>query len=301
MFFNTRTKKYDAFNNAIGTSQARQMVVMPIQSIDGDLVKATTLFVNKDKKLPTPALWVHDSIISSAGGSLIYRNAYNNISIPQAIPQIAKFGDKFAKVIKDAEQAEFDRVMELRRPVGIGDKGDYPALGAYFDEQYDRIQDDGAYKQLFLSRKYNSEEAWLKYQQRMNQLLKEAEKNGWHAPGSIPDTDTMGGEHIRQHIAVAPSQFKALVMLSKEMLKLSGPSNRLDSWVRNFSRNVNDTASKLMTAARKEGIGQMTYGATGGKANISKSKSIQEKVESERTEDFINKYENAYGKVPPMN
>jgi hypothetical protein len=291
LFFDTRTKKYDAFNNAIGTSQARQMVVMPIQSIDGDLVKATTLFVNKEKKMPTPALWVHDSIISSAGGSLIYRNAYNNISIPQAIPQIAKFGDKFAKVINDAEQAEFNRVMDIRRPVGIGDKGDYPALGAYLDEQYDRVQDEGAYKELFLSRKYNSQESWLKYQQRVNQMLKEAEANGWRAPGSIPDTDSMGGEHIRQHLAVTPSQFKKLVLLSKEMLKLSGPSNRLDSWVRNFSNNVNNTASMLMTAAKKEGIGQMTYGATGSRANINKSKDIYNKAEDERTLAFIKKYE----------
>jgi hypothetical protein len=267
------------------------MVVMPIQSIDGDLVKATTLFVNKEKKMPTPALWVHDSIISSAGGSLIYRNAYNNISIPQAIPQIAKFGDKFAKVINDAEQAEFNRVMDIRRPVGIGDKGDYPALGAYLDEQYDRVQDEGAYKELFLSRKYNSQESWLKYQQRVNQMLKEAEANGWRAPGSIPDTDSMGGEHIRQHLAVTPSQFKKLVLLSKEMLKLSGPSNRLDSWVRNFSNNVNNTASMLMTAAKKEGIGQMTYGATGSRANINKSKDIYNKAEDERTLAFIKKYE----------
>jgi hypothetical protein len=291
LFFDTRHKKYDSFNNAIGTSQARQMVVMPIQSIDGDLVKLTTLFVNKGKKLPVPALWVHDSIISSAGGSLIYRNAYNNISIPQAIPQIAKFGDKFAKVIDEAEQEEFDRVKDNARPVGIGDKGDFPALGAYLDEQHERIQDDGAYKQLFLSRKYNSEESWLKYQQRVGKILLEAEEAGWRPPGSIPDTDSMGGEHIRQHLAVTPSQFKKLALLSKEMLKLSGPSNRLDSWVRNFKNNVNNTASMLMTAARKEGIGQMTYGATGSKGNISKSKAIYEKAEDERTLAFIKKYE----------
>jgi len=46
-----------------------------------------------------------------------------------------------------------------------------------------------------------------------------------------------------------------------------------------------------MTAARKEGIGQMTYGATGNRGNISKSKAIYEKSEDERTLAFIKKYE----------
>jgi len=297
LIYNQRTKKYDVFNNAIGTSQSRQMVVMPIQSIDGDLVKSTTLSVNKNRSTPVPILWVHDSAISTPGGSLLYRNAYNNISIPKAIPQIAKFGNQFAAVIKDSEEAVFNKVMERGRPVSIGDQGDFPALGSYLDEQFERVQDDGAYKQIFLKRAYNNETTWLKYQQKTNAILKEAEANGWKAPRSIPDTANMTGEQIRRHLAVTPRQFKNLVNLSKEMLKLSGPSNRFDSWVRNFASNVNDTASKLMTASKKDGIGQMTYGATGERGDITKAKGIaDEKAKSFDDSDiaYVSKYENAY-------
>jgi len=294
LIYNQRTKKYDIYNNAIGTSQSRQMVVMPIQSLDGDLVKGTTLFVNKDKTTPVPVMWVHDSSISTPGGSLIYRNAYNNISIPRAIPQIAKFGKKFDQVIKEAEEKEFNRVMDIRRPVGIGDKGDYPALGAYLDEQYERVQDNGSYKELFLSRAHNNPVKWVKYQQRINAMLKEAEAAGWKAPGSIPNTPNMGGEYIRQHLAVAPSEFKRLTMIAKEMLKLSGPSNRFDSWVNNFANKVNDTASKLMTASKKDGIGQMTYGATGNRGNISKTKAINEKSDIKRAENFVSNFEKSF-------
>jgi hypothetical protein len=270
------------------------MVVMPIQSIDGDLVKSTTLSVNKNRATPVPILWVHDSAISTPGGSLLYRNAYNNISIPKAIPQIAKFGNQFAAVIKDSEEAVFNKVMERGRPVSIGDQGDFPALGSYLDEQFERVQDDGAYKQIFLKRAYNNETTWLKYQQKTNAILKEAEANGWKAPRSIPDTANMTGEQIRRHLAVTPRQFKNLVNLSKEMLKLSGPSNRFDSWVRNFASNVNDTASKLMTASKKDGIGQMTYGATGERAGITKSKAIAEQMDIKRDEEFVAKYEKAF-------
>jgi hypothetical protein len=297
LIYNQRTKKYDVFNNAIGTSQSRQMVVMPIQSIDGDLVKSTTLSVNKNRSTPVPIMWVHDSAISTPGGSLLYRNAYNNVSIPKAIPQIAKFGNQFAEIIKNSEEEVFNKIMDRGRPVSIGDQGDFPALGSYLDEQFERVQDDGAYKQIFLKRAYNNPTTWLKYQQKTNAILKEAEANGWKAPRSIPDTANMSGEQIRRHLAVTPRQFKNLVGLTKEMLKLSGPSNRFDPWVSNFSKNVNDTASKLMTAAKKDGIGQMTYGATGERGDITKAKGIaDEKAKSFDDSDiaYANRYENAY-------
>ena len=53
-FYNKNTKSFDEFHNALGTAQMRMMVVMPIQSIDGDLVKMTTLSVNKDRTTPVP-------------------------------------------------------------------------------------------------------------------------------------------------------------------------------------------------------------------------------------------------------
>ena len=68
------------------------------------------------------------------------------------------------------------------------------------------------------------------------------------------------------------------------MLQLGGPENRLNSWVNNFEKNVNKTASQLMTAAKKEGIGQMTYGATGTRVDFNKSKQ-PEQVNKREIED----------------
>jgi len=272
-FYDQRTKTYNIFNNAIGTRQSRNFVVMPFQSIDGDLVKLTTLNVNKNRDIPLPALWVHDSIISSPLSGLIYRNTYNNISIPAAIPQIAKFGSKLTAIINEAEASAIDSVMAKGKPVSIGSQGDYPALGAFFDEQYDRIQDNGTYKDIFLKRNKNDITKWLDYQSRTNAMLKEAKDAGWKAPGSIRDTDSMNGEYIRAHLAVTPAQFKALAALSKEMLQLDGRYNKLKRFIDGFAGRVNKTASILMTAAKENGngIGQMTYGATGEKGDISKS------------------------------
>jgi len=250
--YNQRTKKYDMFNNPIGTSQSRQMVVMPIQSLDGDLVKSTSLFVNKDKTTPVPVMWVHDSSISTPGGSLLYRNAYNNVSIPRAIPQIAKFGDKFAQVIKDAEEKEFNRVMDIRRPVGIGDKGDYPALGAYLDEQYERVQDNGSYKELFLSRAHNNPVKWVKYQQRINAMLKEAEAAGWVDPGDFDPKD----KKSQRYLAVEPSQFEKLVKIAGRLLQMEGSTNRLDNWAEMGERRVTN-AEKVLHSNSAPGIVQM--------------------------------------------
>jgi len=278
-FYDQRTKSYSIFNNAIGTRQSRNFVVMPFQSIDGDLVKLTTLNVNKNREIPLPVLWVHDSIISSPLSGLLYRNTYNNISIPAAIPQIAKFGSKLQQIVNEAELSTIEGVMARGKPVSIGSQGDYPALGAYFDEQYDRIQDNGSYKPIFLKRNKNDVTKWVAYQNRTKALLKEATDAGWKEPGSIRDTDSMNGEYIRAHLAVTPAQFKTLSSLSKEMLQLSGKDNKLKRFVDGFADRVKRTASTLMTAAKENGngIGQMTYGATGEKGDISKSIPIKPK------------------------
>ncbi len=274
-FYNKYTKSYDEFNNALGTSQMRLMVVMPIQSIDGDLVKMTTLAVNKDRNIPVPVMWVHDSIISSPGGALIYRNAYNNIAIPNAIPQIAKFGKKFKQVVDDAFNNEVERVMAKGQPVGIGEQGDYPAMGAFFDEQWDRIQEGNPYKEIFMSRKYNNEVKWEKFKSKIDSLLNVARENGWKAPNEVRGTENKSAKDILAHLAVTPKQFKELAKLAQEMLQLGGPENKLNSWVNNFEKNVNKTASQLMTASKRDGIGQMTYGATGTRINLKEPKQVE--------------------------
>jgi len=258
LFYNREKQRYDAFNNALGTSQARMMVVMPIQSMDGDTVKWTTLFVNKDKKLPEPVLWVHDSIISTPGSSLLYRNAYNNVAIPNAIPQIAKMGKKFEGIVREARRREVERLKAAGRAVGIGTDGQYPALGAYFDELLDKATSE-SYKKIYLERKHNSPEKYDAMVKHTEKLLKEAEDNGWVRPGQMPADQ-------QRSLAVTPKQFENLVDIVGDHLEISGPEDKLSSWANDFAGRVNRTAQILLSASRRGGINQMSYGSSGERA-----------------------------------
>jgi hypothetical protein len=252
-FFNKKTGQYDPFDNPIGSAQARSAPVLSIQSLDGDLVKWTTLFVNQGRKTPRAALWVHDSIISTPGDALIYRNAYNNVAIREAIPYIAQMGSKFGKLVKQAKQDEIDRVMSRGSPVSIGSDGEYPSLGAYFQEQYDRI-DSEQFKVLVLQRNGNNLAKYEKYMAKLETIINEAMQSGWLPADQLPP-------NVEPHFAVTPNQFKELVELAEEGL---GITEKLDSWVTNFKPNVEEAARQLLRAARSTGgIAQMTQGATG--------------------------------------
>src|SRR5690606_12523043 len=102
-FFNRKTGNYDPFHNPLGMTMARQMGVMLVQSLDGDLVKWTNIVVNKGRQIPRPAIWVHDSFISTPGPALIYHNAYNNIAIRESIAEMKKIGKKLDQALKHAK------------------------------------------------------------------------------------------------------------------------------------------------------------------------------------------------------
>ena len=139
-FLNRKTMKYDAFHNPLGTALSRQFAVLTIQAMDGDLVKWTTIEANKDRKTPRPVLFVHDSIISTPGQSLIYTNTYNNVAIPGAINKIANMGNKIKEYVTSIKNEEIQKVARRGEPVGIGADGDYPAMGALFDDFHKRIE-----------------------------------------------------------------------------------------------------------------------------------------------------------------
>ena len=288
LYLNRAKNTYDEFHNVKGSAQSRSTVVGPIQSIDGDLVKWTNIYLNRDRKVPYPALWVHDSIISTPGSGLIYRNAYNNIAIPKAIPEIAKFGKKFEKLINEAEASEIKRVKDVGLPVGIGEYGEYSALGALFDELETNIDPDNTgFKDRFISRWKGKTSAYDKYIAKTKDILREAEANGW-----IPSSQI--GLDDKKMLAVTPKQFENLIKLSGEYLKLKGPEGILKDWSNKFSSNVKSTANKLMSAAYRfngNGIGQMTYGATGKRANVD---DFLEKLDEDRTNNFISQYQRAF-------
>ncbi len=261
MHLKRRTKQWDLFQNALGTSQSRMMAVMPIQAMDGDLLKWTTLFVNRGLKTPVPALWVHDSIISTPFGSLVYRNAYNNVAIRNAIPKIADYGRMFDGLIKGAEQQAFERARSnvnqfgTPKPVGIGESGDFPALGAFFDEIQDRL--DTELQKRAGSQIYEGKPMTKERLSEMEGILKEARSHGWVSSAEMP-------RRARQHLAVSPKDFEALVMLSKEYLRLAGPKDQFRSWVANFDSRVKATAKNLLTQGKFFGNTLFQMSPSGG-------------------------------------
>jgi hypothetical protein len=262
-FWNHQTQQYDDFHNVRGTGQMRQAVVSPIQAMDGDLVKWSTIFVNKDKKTPVPALWVHDSIISTPGGSLIYRNAYNNIAIRGMAPEVGKMGKKFEKLLRDAHRREKERVLAEGKPVGIGADGHYPALGAFLDEAYNTLNNDlDNFKDRMLKRNGRSTKFLNERMEAMSDLLKTASENGWVEPDLLtPDQ--------QNDLAVTPKQFANLTDAIAKYMDLAGPTDKLTRWANEFSGRVNQTYKELIKAGRNRGgIAQMTYGATGERAKL---------------------------------
>lgn len=282
-YLNRLTMKYDAFDNPLGMSLSRQLGVLLVQSIDGDLVKWATIEVNKDRKIPRPVMWVHDSIISTGGHGLIYNNMYNNIAIPGIIPKLKPM----ARKVRDAIRANVEREIELTstrgEPVGIGPEGEYPALGALFDDYAEKINEaNPRYKEIFIkmartrsagrkvasdiNKDFNQraglisnkspESQWAEYRSRVDAILKEAEKAGWVDPGDFPAGDKKG----HRFLAVEPSQFKKLVKLGGTLLQMEGPTNRLDNWAENGERRVTN-AEKVLHTHSGPGIVQMAASA----------------------------------------
>jgi hypothetical protein len=299
VFFDRYKQKYDYFDNAIGTAQQRFMVVMPVQSLDGDLVKMTTLFVNKgrEKKAPYPAAWVHDSIISNAGSSLIYRNAYNNIAIPSSVDYISKFPKMLDDYLKRAEDAVM-RKASMNDYVGIGEMGEFPALGAYFDEIFDKLKPGGSYEQYYLSGYTDAQ--WQKRKANMQEVLDEAKKYGWKPSALFTNTIGKDGSirqaaELHKQLVVKVSQFKQLANLAKRELKLDGVNNDLSRWASEAPRSVKETFEHLLRSAGPNRIAQMTYGGGNPKADISNYKAQQEAKDIARDESFVSAYEKSFG------
>jgi hypothetical protein len=293
-FFNRKEQKHDDFHNPLGMSMARQAVVLTIQSLDGDLVKMTTIAANRERSLPRPVTWVHDSIVSTPGQAMVYRNLYNNVAIPAAIKEMKKMGTKIKKSMDDARNRAINTVKERGEPVGIGAEGEFPVLGAVLDEFYFKVADD-TYKDRVFMRMANArsgkgktsrpsteitfkgkttssmfknaidestkqevapEMQWEKFKANINAILDEAEKLGWVEPDSLPFSE-------RKYLAVKPENFPKLMELAERLLRVKGVDSKLDGWLANFEQRVTNAERVLYQATRKGGILQMSAG--GGK------------------------------------
>jgi hypothetical protein len=282
-FINRDTMTYDEFHNYLGSSMARSLGVLLIQSIDGDLVKFTTIEANKGLKYTRPVIWVHDSIISTPGQMLIYQNIYNNIAIPKAVVEMKSLGKRIIDARNEERDALLKRVKEKGQPVSIGSEGDYKVVGAILDEYYNRIDPrDESYKNLFLKRKEaekvfaptntatnrqnlfdklveqknkqiesGAEADWNEYVKRIERILGEAIEAGWLTPKQLPGA-------ARKYLAVSPAQFEKLFMLAEELIGASGPSSNLQAWFNAQASRIDRTYTNLMRNTELGGIWQMS-------------------------------------------
>jgi hypothetical protein len=288
LFLNRKTMQYDEFHNPMGMSLARQAAVLTIQSLDGDLVKWATIEANKGLKVPRPVTWVHDSIISTPGQSLVYTNMYNNVAIRNAIPEIKKLGKKIDASLKQAKKDAVERVLQRGEPVGIGSEGEFPAMGALFDQYAMQIdENDPTYKNIFIERaqaranqgkakrqaprdinsrfqqyvkgtdEKSPEAQWENWKQGVRKILDEAESLGWVDPKVLPPNGP------GRYLAIDHKNFPKMLDLSFQLLKLEGPSSRYANWIGNFENRVSNAEQVLMAAARNGGIRQMS--SSGGK------------------------------------
>jgi len=242
-FFNKKKKTFDIFENPTGSALARQMGVMPIQSTDGDLIKLMMLAINSKLEMPMPIATVHDALITTADSMHLYRNAYNNIAIPQAVGEISKFGHKLEKAYIKSKEKLFDRLVG-EEYIGIGENGDFPSLGAVFDEISKKIESP-AYKEIFLRRSHNSEANWDDYVAKQKAILKKATDAGW----------VQG----KPNLAVDAKSFRTLFNISEEVFGMGGANNKFKQWVNNFPVEVEQGWKEFKRNTGKGGIAQMTH------------------------------------------
>jgi hypothetical protein len=256
-YLNRSIMKYDEFHNPLGTSMASQAAVLTIQSLDGDLVKWTTIEANKGLKIPRPVMWVHDSIISTPGQALIYTNVYNNIAIPGAINEIKKIGGKIDKALKDARKRTNQWVEANNAAIGIGSEGEFGAIGALFDEIVDRyLSADDSYMNHYLRQRMaqgkSPEQAkalWDKKVKEADDIINEAKKFGYVDPLDLSGPN-------RKYMAVPPKAFPHLLALAEGTLMTNGAQNRLPEFLGDWERRVTNAERTLLTAAT-HGITQM--------------------------------------------
>lgn len=302
-FWNRKKQQYDEFHNPLGTMQARQFAVLMIQAMDGDLVKFTTAEANKHrlsgpgKRNPWPVLFVHDSIIGTAGSSLIYDHVYNNVALPAAIPHIQDMGRRIQKMVHLSVDQEKARVEERGERVGIGSLGDYPSLGALFDDLYDRTVELGEpgdyrpgesmpndYKSVFLRRERAKQRAQRRpttnKSKDFHRKVAESEATFGTSPeqawekykhhllsilqsakkhGWIPPGHMTPDD--REMMTVKAEDFGPLVDLSAEALRM----NLMRAWTDEHAARVDNAWKRIMTSSRLNKNILLQMAAGGGK------------------------------------
>jgi hypothetical protein len=254
-YYNKVANKHESYNNPYGSRLARQMGVLSIQSTDADLLKLMLAYVNKDLKIPMPVMTVHDALITSPETMHIYRNAYNNIAIPRAIPEIKQFGKRLDEAYEKAKINVFNNILADRNHIDIGRTGRYKVLGDYFNDLADKLQSE-SYKKIFdkKHKKGQKNTGWESFVENTNEILKEATKLGW--------------KYNSNYLVVNRNSFKSLFDLAERNEKMAGAENHRTKFVRDFEPGVERAYKALIDNKfiKRHGIAQMTTAGAGGSA-----------------------------------
>ena len=251
-YWDNQAKVYRPYKSFAGSSLSREAAVMPTQAIDAAWITLTMLEVNKGRSKPRPVSWVHDSIISTGGQGLIYRNAYNNITIPRSIKTVAKTNGDIYNAYKEAKAQEL-RLIKIKGVVGIGSDGQYESMGGFFDSMFYQFEPMSEYKAIFLKRRNSSgamrtELDWNKKVLQVNKILDEAINNGYVPPNLVPESE-------RKSMAVNATEYEALLGLFETVRGIS--PRVLQAWADNSEAKGIEAGKFLIKRAKYGGIIQM--------------------------------------------
>lgn len=286
-YFKIREGTFEIFDNPAGSDLKRLMAVMPVQHTDADLLKIMLSFVNRGEVIPKYVATVHDSLITTMDTMHMYRNAYNNIAIPRAVPEIKKFATRLMDSLRKAEEDALN-ITQGEKYVGIGINGDYPAMSVFFDSLWKGLESP-QFKELIQGRakrtfnkeknpakraKLDPEKRWLDYQNKIQDICKRAYEAGWIY--GVND------------LAVSGDQFKQLWKLVKEHNGAGEINNQLARWEKEFPESVDRAWRDLIQneSVRKHGVAQMNSEASVNKPHNSYKMANKKKAKLEDTNEL---------------
>jgi len=263
-FLSRVTGLIEPVEDPYGYGLRRQLPVLLVQALDGDLVKWTTLKVNEDTGAmgPRPVMWVHDSGISTPDAGLIYNHTYNNVAIPALMENLQTLLPRLWRHKKAVQQTLIQRIRDRGEDVGIGPAGEFPALGAVFKDLYDKINSESYKARWFSNDRKKSANPnaktdlarWNENVARTKGILKEAEKAGW----VYPDGESLTLDQW-QDLAVTPGQFIKLLELAEKALNLheSTADSHIPTWIARSKDRVKRIFEQTMLANKHGGFVHM--------------------------------------------
>jgi len=221
------------YEGILGTNFRNALPVDLIQAGDSALMMlAMQIAGGANPSLPPNIFAIHDAAITTAGSTLKFKNAYDNI----AMPMMASSGrnmitnswmgvlDTINNTLKEVDDLPGEgAVVDIGTERIVTEKGrikNFSAITGYFDELYDQtFGDNPLYNEYELQRgmkdgkpKPGSNKDYMEFLNAKNErILKLAEDNGWEPP-----SDLFAVQQRRARKKVTKSQFKNLVQLIEE-------------------------------------------------------------------------------------